>query len=170
MGVKVNNTKDRTGFLFHGDAIMENTKTSISIKKHSVGDSAVSGLFAGLSGGAAMAAVIAGFSLLAGQGIYYLGNFSNGTPVPVLQGLLMHLAMSGIYGMLYGLIHRQARLGRFQRLPGWLAGLGYALVLWAFAVTVLLPAAHSLILASPWYVFFSGHLAYGAVLGARQKA
>ena len=45
---------------------MENTKTSISIKKHSIGDSAVSGLFNGLQGGAAMALVIVLFSLLAG--------------------------------------------------------------------------------------------------------
>jgi hypothetical protein len=149
---------------------MENTKTSISIKQHTIGDSAVSGLFAGLLGGAVMALVIVLFSLLAGQGVSYLGNFSNGTPVPVLQGLLMHLAMSGIYGMVYGLIHRQIRMERFHGLPGWLAGLGYALALWVFAVNVMLPAARSLILALPWYVFFSGHLAYGLMLGVRQKA
>lgn len=148
---------------------MENTKTT-SIMKHSAGDAAVSGLFAGLLGGCAMALVIVLFSLLAGQGLAYLGDFSNGTPVPVLQGLLTHLAMSGIYGMLYGLVHRQVSMGRFRRLPGWLAGLGYALLLWVFAVSVMLPAARSLILTLPWPVFFSGHLAYGLVLGARQKA
>jgi hypothetical protein len=149
---------------------MENTKTSISIKKHSIGDSAVSGLFAGLLGGAAMALVIVLFSLLAGHGAAYLGFFATSTPVSPLQGLLMHLAMSGIYGMLYGLIHRQVRIERFRLLPGWLSGLGYALVLWLFAVSVMLPAARSLILTLPWYVFFSGHLAYGLLLGARQKA
>jgi hypothetical protein len=146
---------------------MENTNTSI--KNHSIGDSAVSGLFAGLLGGVAMALVIVLFSLLAGQGMSYLGDFSSGTPVPDLQGLLMHLAMSGIYGMLYGLIHRLVRIERFRHLPGWLTGLGYALLLWAFAVSVLLPAAQSLILTLPWPVFFSGHLAYGLVLGAGQK-
>jgi hypothetical protein len=143
---------------------MEKVNTQLQ-HKSTTGDAVVSGLFGGLLGGAAMAAVIAGFSLLASQGISYLGSFSNGAPVPVLQGLLMHLAMSAIYGMLFGLIHHQAKLALFQRLPSWLVGLGYALGLWAFAVTVLLPAAHSLILTLPWYVFFSGHLAYGLALG-----
>ena len=77
--------------------------------------------------------------------------------------------MSGIYGMLYGLVHRQVGMGRYQRLPGWLVGLVYAVLLWGFAASLLLPAAHSLILTLPWTVFFSGHLAYGLVLGARQK-
>jgi hypothetical protein len=140
-------------------------------QKSSTGDAVVSGLFSGLLGGAAMAVVIAGWSLLAGQGISYFSNFSNSTPVPILQGLLMHLAMSTLYGMLYGLIHRQTRMERFRFFPGWLAGLGYALVLWVFAVSVMLPASRSLILTLPWYVFFSGHLVYGLALGvgARQK-
>ena len=116
-----------------------------------------------------MAVVIAGCSLMAGQGFSYLGNFSSGAAVPPLQGLLMHLAMSAIYGMLYGLLHRWIGTGRLQRFPGWLVGLVYALVLWGFAVTVLLPAARALILTLPWPVFFSGHVAYGLVLGARQK-
>lgn len=139
------------------------------LHKSTTSDAIVSGLFKGLLGGAAMAVVIAGWSLLAGQGISYLGNFSASAAVSPLQGLLMHLAMSGIYGMLYGLIHHLVGK-RFQRLPGWLVGLIYALALWAFAVAVLLPASHALILTLPWPVFFSGHVAYGLVLGARQKA
>lgn len=133
----------------------------------SIGDVTVSGLFGGLLGGLAMALIIALFSLLAGQGLAYLGYFSNGTPVPPLQGLLMHLAVSGIYGMLYGLILHWSRADHLD-LPGWLLGLVYAVALWVLAVTVLLPAANSLMLTLPWYVFFSGHLAYGLVLGWRR--
>ena len=147
---------------------MEKSKAQL-LHKSTASDAIVSGLFNGLLGGAAMAVVIAGWSLLAGQGISYLGNFSASAAVSPLQGLLMHLAMSGIYGMLYGLIHRQIRMERFRLIPGWLAGLGYALVLWVFAVSVMLPVAHSLILSLPWYVFFSGHLAYGLTLGARRN-
>ena len=140
------------------------------LQHKSAGDSAVSGLFTGLLGGLAMALVIVLFSLLAGQGISFLGYFSTGTPASPLLGLLMHLAVSSIYGMLYALVRRWTGIDRSQRLPGWLSGLVYALVLWLFAVTVLLPAAHSLMLTLPWPVFFSGHVAYGLVLGWRQRS
>ena len=80
----------------------------------------------------------------------------------------MHLAVSSIYGMIYALVRRGARIDRLK-LPGWLAGLAYALMLWVVAVLVLLPAAKSLMLELPWVVFFCGHVAYGLVLGARQK-
>ena len=147
---------------------MENAKV-YSQKKHSAGDAAVSGLFNGMLGGGAMAVVIVLFSLLAGQGTAYLGHFSSETLVPPLQGLLMHLAVSSIYGLLYGLIRNWAWLSWLNRLPSWLVGLGYALALWGFAVTLLLPAAKSQMLNLPWVVFFAGHVAYGLALGARQK-
>lgn len=133
------------------------------------GDTAVSGLFSGLQGGAAMAAVIVLFSLVAGHGAAYLGYFSAATPLTPLAGLLMHLAVASIYGMLYALLRRWSRLNRSTRLAGWLAGLIYALGLWAFAVSLLLPATQALILELPWVVFFSGHVAYGLVLGLRHK-
>ena len=135
----------------------------------SAGDAVVNGLFNGLLGGLVMAAVIVIFSLLGGKGLGYLTYFSTGAPVLPLVGLVMHLAVSSIYGMLYGLVLQWTRLDRQTKLPAWLAGLVYAMGLWAFAVTVLLPAAQSLILSMPWVVFFTGHIAYGLVLGFRQK-
>jgi hypothetical protein len=147
---------------------MEKSDTMIHVHS-STGDTAVSGLFSGLQGGLVMAAVIVIFSLLAGQGLGYLGNFSSEVPVQPGVGLVMHLAVSSIYGMFYALGRRWARLERQARLSGWLTGLIYGLGLWAFAVLVLLPAAKSLILDLPWVVFFSGHIAYGLVLGLRQK-
>jgi hypothetical protein len=141
----------------------------LMIHRSSTGDTAVSGLFSGLQGGVAMAAVIVLFSLSAGQGLAYLGNFSAAAPVLPLVGLLMHLAVSSIYGMLYALVRRWTRLDQQARLPGWLTGLVYALGLWVFAVLLLLPATRALILDLPWVVFFTGHIAYGLVLGLRQK-
>jgi hypothetical protein len=142
---------------------------SIVKNQSSAGDSAASGLFSGLQGGLAMAAVIGFYSLLAGQGLGYLGYLSSGAPVMPLVGLMMHLAVSSIYGMLYALVRRWTRLDHAAWLPGWLAGSIYAVGLWIFAVTFLLPTAHSLILTLPWYVFFSGHVTYGLVLGLKQK-
>lgn len=144
-------------------------KTHTQIKPHSsIGDAAVSGLFGGLLGGLAMALVIILFSLFAGQGLSYMGYFSTATPVPPLQGLLMHLAVSAIYGMLFSLILHGLKVDRLN-LPGWLVGLVYALALWVLAITVMLPAAHSLLLTLPWVVFFSGHVAYGLVLGRMHR-
>ena len=97
-------------------------KTHTQIKPHSsIGDAAVSGLFGGLLGGLAMALVIILFSLFAGQGLSYMGYFSTATPVPPLQGLLMHLAVSAIYGMLFSLILHGLKVDRLN-LPGWLVG------------------------------------------------
>ncbi len=135
----------------------------------STSDAVVNGLFNGLLGGIAMAAVIAVFSLLNGRGLDYLGNFAAGTPVLPLMGLVMHLAVSCIYGMFYALGRHWGKLNRLSWLPGWLAGLAYALGLWVFAVLILLPAAHSLILTMPWVVFFAGHAVYGLVLGSLQR-
>jgi hypothetical protein len=134
-----------------------------------VGDAVVNGLFAGLLAGAGMGAVIAAGSLAAGQGLGYLGLFAAGGAVSPLQGLLMHLAVSGVYGMLYALLHRLVGPRRAAQIPGWLTGLAYALLLWAFAVTILLPATQAQLLNMPWPVFLLGHITYGLILGARGK-
>jgi hypothetical protein len=136
-------------------------------QKVSFGDAAVSGLFGGLLGGIAMGAVIGIASLVAGQGFSYLGKFAAGTPVPPLQGFLMHLGVSSIYGILYALIYHAIGVKRLAQIPGWLTGLVYAMLLWAFAVTILLPSTNALILNVPWWVFFTGHVAYGVILGLR---
>lgn len=138
-------------------------------RKSSFGDAAVSGLFGGLLGGSAMGGVIAIYSLIAGQGAAFLGYFSAGLPVPPLQGFFMHLGVSSIYGILYALLLHAIGARYIARVPGWLTGLFYALTLWLFAVTLLLPATNALILDLPWQVFFGGHIAYGLVLGGRRS-
>jgi len=145
---------------------MEKTHAHIDpMHSPTTGDTAVSGLFNGLLAGLAMAAVIVLFSLASGNGLAYLGYFSSGAAVAPLQGLVGHLAVSAIYGMLYALLRRWFGLQRLERLPGWLTGVMYALLLWALAIGVLLPAANSLFLSLSWVVFFSAHIAYGLVLG-----
>ena len=145
------------------------TSDSRTYQVLAAGDTAVSGLFNGLWGGLAMAAVILLTSLLAGRGLEYLGYFSAATPVPPLQGLLGHLAVSSIYGMIFALIRRWIGLSRLTRLPGWLAGSLFALGLWGVAVGLLLPATQSLLLSLPWGILLSSHFAYGLVLGLLQK-
>ena len=148
---------------------MEARLSPIANKETSMGDSAVSGLLNGLLAGGAMALVIALFSLLAGQGFTYLTYFSAETPVPALQGLLMHLGVSCTYGMIYGLLRHLTRLERLK-VPHALPGLVYGLGLWVLAVTLILPTAKSLMLNLPWVVLFAGHAVYGLVLGMKQKS
>jgi hypothetical protein len=53
------------------------------------------------------------------------------------------------------------------RLPGWLVGLVYGLLLLALAMNVLLPGLRSALQEMPWGVLAVGHLVYGVVLGWR---
>ena len=57
-----------------------------------------------------------------------------GQDAPLL-GLLLHLGVSAVYGIVFGLVQPLIP----QRLPGWLAGLGYGVLLFALAELVLLP-------------------------------
>ncbi len=136
-------------------------------KETTSGDSAVSGLLNGLLGGGAMAIVTAAASLLAGRGLAYLTYFSADKPVPPLQGLMVHLAVAGTYGMLYGLLRRWLGLER-SRFPRAISGLIYGMGLWALAAGLLLPSAHSPLQSIPWPAFLAAHLVYGWVLGSRQ--
>lgn len=100
------------------------------------GDTAVDGLLAGVGSGALMAAFLLAAAGIAGQDWQsVLRQFDPGpTPAP-LTGLVTHLAVSGVYGILFaGLWRSISRVWR--RLPSWLAGPVYGLLLWLLAITV----------------------------------
>jgi uncharacterized membrane-anchored protein len=85
-----------------------------------------------------------------------------------LVGGLIHLALSGVYGIIYGLLFwlllRRPLAGR----PAWtgaLAGAVYSLLLWLAADLVLLPTATPALQVIPAWVFATAHLLYGALLG-----
>ena len=109
-------------------------------------DAVVDGLFRG---------VLAGL----GMGVY----LAIGQP---LVGLLAHLAVSGIYGALFGLL--SLLVLRRAGLPGWtplaLGGV-YGLLLFAVAWFALLPGVDSPLLGIPPLHFGLGHLLYGLALG-----
>ncbi len=94
-----------------------------------------------------------------------LGRFAAGyNGIPLLGGLI-HLAVSGVYGSFYGLI-RYAIPGRWRgRLPGWLTGVLYGLLLFALAELFLLPGTGSPLLAIPAANFAVAHIVFGLVLG-----
>ncbi len=140
---------------------MENSSAHLK-RQSSKSEMAVEGLFAGVLAGVAMLLYLLASGLLSGEtaGIV-LGRFSIQTPPNPLQGALLHLAVSTIYGMLFGIVY--GLLGR--RLPAMGLALLYALAIYLLAILVLLPSAESPLLNITPVHFALAHLAYGLVLG-----
>lgn len=142
------------------------TTNSVQVRPASAGDAAVGGLLHGLAAGLAMAAVLVAAGLLRGQGpADTLAAFSvSGQPAAAsaLTGLLGHLAVAGVYGLVWGVAWRA--IGRRATLPVWLAGLVYGLLLWGVAQLLVRSIGSSLAQIAPWALLL-GHLIYGLILG-----
>jgi hypothetical protein len=137
-----------------------------SLKKASAGDAAVDGLFSGLAAGLLMMAYLVLVGLFMGEnpGIM-LARFSASETITPWMGLLSHLAVSGIYGLIYGLLALSlARLG--ARAPAsWIAGLVYGLLLFLAAWFVILPGTDLPLRDIPAVHLTAAHLLYGWLLG-----
>lgn len=87
---------------------------------------------------------------------------------PVLVGLLVHLSIAALLGVLFALLVRWlARLPSLLSLPE-MAGLAYGLLLWAAVYFLVAPFASSLMLttAAPVLpVLLIQHMVYGASTG-----
>jgi hypothetical protein len=140
---------------------------SMPHKRFNVGDAAVEGLLNGIVGGLVMAITLTIFSLINGdEPAALFSRFATGDNVSPAAGALLHLAVSGVYGMVFGVI--ALKFSFVQRwLPrfGSLIGLGYGLILWAAGSFILLPATGSRLLLIPSLFFGVAHLVYGIVLG-----
>jgi hypothetical protein len=140
--------------------------TPVSQRRTTPGDAAVSGLFGGLLAGALMAGFLALAGLWSGQGVgIYWGYFAVGEAGSPLMGLLTHLAVSGVYGILFTLGWRFAQGKHFSQVPGWMAGLVFGILLWILAQAVILPGTDSLLRRIPAEVLAVAHIIYGLALG-----
>lgn len=132
----------------------------------SFGNSAVSGLFAGIVGGLAMlAAMVIQALLLGGTAGKMLSRFSLGASGSPLGGALTHVAVSAVYGVIFGLLLHGLRSAWQGHIPGWLAGLVFAMVLLLLAFGVVLPNTAPGLAELPPSFLVIGHLAYGLGLG-----
>ena len=141
---------------------MASTNT-VSTKSTTAGDAAVGGLFHGLVAGLVMAAYIALAGLLQGIGPLAIWTRLGGALDSPVSGLLAHLAVSGVYGVVWGLSWRPVH-NMVPRLPAWLVGLVYGLILLVvaqLAVAALNPLLMDIGLAHRAVA----HLLYGLVLG-----
>jgi hypothetical protein len=144
---------------------MNNGKT-IPVQKNTASDAIVAGLFAGLLAGLVMLVYLVITELMVGQPpLAVLGWFASGNHGLPLLGGLMHLAVSGVYGSFYGLIHYAIPARWRSRLPGWLSGMIYGLLLFVVAELFLLPGTGSPLLAIPAANFAVAHIFFGLVLG-----
>ena len=143
------------------------TKMNLMRKEKAWGDMAVDGLLAGLVGGLVMGLFLGLADGLAGRSpLELLGHFDPAQAGSWLTGLLAHLAVSAIYGVVFGLLW--GAVGRI--LPslvrwGWLVGLGYGLLLWVLAAGVVLTAVGTPLAQIPAWQFALAHLVYGLALG-----
>lgn len=147
--------------------IAENTRT---LREQTVSDAAVDGLASGLLAGAAMGLFLMAVGLAQGQSsATILGRFAiSGSAANPLEGVLLHLAVSAIYGILYGLLFwlglRRWLSGR-PAVWGGLPGAAFGLLIWLAAEFVLIPVSGSQAANFPAWQFALAHLLFGAVLG-----
>ena len=146
---------------------MVRTEKMVSERRHTAGDAAVDGLLAGAGGGIAMAAVLVASGLLAGAGpASTLARFSPAGSASPLTGGLIHLAVSAVYGLLFGVIYRLVRRGRLAGRPAdVILGLVYGAVLALVAQGLAATPAGSVLQEIPALHFAVAHLVYGAVTG-----
>jgi len=136
-------------------------------KKQSSGDAAVDGLFAGIAAGTLSAVFLILAGLISGQGPdEVLGLFSPGQGVSPFVGVVLHLATSSIYGLLFALLFHL--LGR--RWPAvinwsWLAGVVYGLLLMFLAETVIFSQSEAILSELPSAQLILFHVVYGLALG-----
>ena len=142
-----------------------------AIRERKVGDTAVDGLFSGILAGLGMAAYLVITGLLSGTAPeVMLGRFDPGLDGGWLAGVLAHLAVSGVYGVVFALLFAlvvrwRSPSSRGLLRFGWLMGLVYGLLLAALARGVLLPMAGSPLLEIAVTHLIVGHAIYGLVLG-----
>jgi uncharacterized membrane protein YagU involved in acid resistance len=83
-----------------------------------------------------------------------LGRFDPGAAASPLVGGLAHLAMSAIYGILFALSWRLLLSRWLGRVPLWLTGLAYGLILLLAATAVGLPLSDSPLKEIPPTAFY----------------
>jgi hypothetical protein len=136
------------------------------VRPAAAADAAVSGLLYGLLAGLVMLVFLAAAGLLSAESLAtVLGRFDPAGAGALLPGVLAHLAVSAVYGLLFGLAWRSLSRRMLRRLPSILGGLIFGLLLFVLAEVVLLPPTGSRLLEFAPAAFALAHIVYGIVLG-----
>lgn len=136
-------------------------------QKYGIGDNAVEGLFAGLLAGIGVGIFLLVAGLLSGNSISELLQTGGGEPATSPLGqLLTHLAITGVYGALFGVLYRLVAGLRRPRLPSWLFGLLYGAALLLVTRLLLRSGVDLVVQLFSWPQLISAHLLYGLLLGS----
>ena len=148
---------------------MTTSNSTSSYQQKSMGDTAVDGLLAGLAGGVVMIFFLVMSSWLTGTPpqttLAYFAPVQTGS---WMTGLLAHLAVSAIYGVVFGLLMgvvRRIRPSLWRLVVLW--GAVYGLLLLAVAYGAVFTDVASLLDQIPTWELAVAHLLYGLVVGYR---
>ncbi len=135
-------------------------------ERSTIGDAAVDGLFSGIGAGVVMAVYLGIVALISGEGLAVMfGRFAVGANPTPLQGLVLHLAVSSVYGVMFGLAFKSLPFMRPLHSYAPIAGFAYGLALLVIARAILLPMTNSPLGEIPLLHFAIAHALYGLVLG-----
>jgi hypothetical protein len=138
-------------------------------KELSNGETAIDGLFGGVLSGIVMVLILILTGLTVGDRPgTVLARFSPGGAPSPLVGLIAHLAVSGIYGLMFGTVYQFVTRRWIRSHPAWAAvwiGGLYGLALLLLARVVFLSTDGSALKAFPSFHFSLAHLTFGLVLG-----
>ncbi len=128
-------------------------------------DVLVNGLFTGLLAGLIMLI----FLILASGSISIppaevMGMFDPAGSANMVAGAAAHLAVSGVYGLIFGLLWKLANRWRVK-IPGWLAGILYGGLIFTAAELLIIPGSNSTLRQISPALFGIGNLIFGITLG-----
>jgi hypothetical protein len=138
------------------------------IRTHSsIGDAAVDGLLRGVGAGIVMAIYLVISGVLTSEGLVAtLNAFDLGQGTSPVRGVLIHLAMAAIYGivfsLLYRLLGRRRSIGRGGSV---MIGLAYGLLLWLITQIAFASGINVALSSLPPVHLAVAHMIYGAALG-----
>jgi hypothetical protein len=132
-------------------------------------DVIIDGLFDGIQAGLLMAMYLALALIASRQGLApFLNGLSQATGSSPLTSVFFHLAVSGIYGALFGGISKVVSIkwpGSTSAWPSQGLGVVFGALLYLFANTILLPETQEMLKGLQPIHFLMAHLIYGWALG-----
>jgi hypothetical protein len=144
---------------------MDNSKSLVRARS-SIGDAAVDGLLNGAVAGVVMAIYLMISGVLTGAGLAVtFSAFDLGQGTSPVRGVLIHLAVAAIYGMVFSLIYwligRRRPIGRGGTMIG---GVTFSLVLWLIAQLAFAAGINVALGSLPAVHLAVAHVIYGAAL------
>ena len=146
---------------------MTMSNSTSSYQQKAIGETAVDGLLAGIGAGLVMALFLLLMGLLNGDSAAVVfGRFDVGQNHLWLTGFIIHLAVSSIYGIVFGLLYLlMVRIWSPVVRFSWLLGLVYGLLLYAIAQTALATGVDSGLRQLTAVNLLIAHVVFGVVLG-----